>query len=221
MKRYRSHPPVIQATLGTSVASQLSWRGLGSSKIGRSLLYHRRKRLYRHRPSGMTDPLSPDLDAWKLVVPEDQRIVVLKEAHSRPQAGHLGVEKTYHRLSLRYYWPGIYADVAKFVRRCDPCQRSKVEQDRPAGFMGQRIVEQPWTVVASDVMGPFPRSKSGHKYVLVFQDLFTKWVEVVPIRTANGPTIKRQFEDLVVSRWGAPEVVHTDKCPTRPVGHAG
>ena len=38
----------------------------------------------------------------------------------------------------------------------------------------------------------------------------TKWVEVVPIRTANGPTIKRQFEDLVVSRWGAPEVVHTD-----------
>ena len=40
--------------------------------------------------------------------------------------------------------------------------------------MGQRIVEQHWTVVASDVMGPVPRSKSGHKYVLVFQDLFTK-----------------------------------------------
>ena len=33
---------------------------------------------------------------------------------------------------------------------------------------------------------------------------------MMPIRTANGPTIKRQFEDLVVSRWGAPEVVHTD-----------
>ena len=32
----------------------------------------------------------------------------------------------------------------------------------------------------------------------------------MPIRTANGPTIKRQFEDLVVSRRGAPEVVHTD-----------
>ena len=33
---------------------------------------------------------------------------------------------------------------------------------------------------------------------------------MVPIRTANGPTITRQFEDLTVSRWGAPEVVHTD-----------
>ena len=100
--------------------------------------------------------------------------------------------------------------MAEFVRQCDPCQRSKVEQDRAAGFMGQRIVEQPWTVVASDVMGPFPRSKSGHKYVLVFQGLFTKWVDVVIIRTANEPTIKRRFEDLVVSRWGAAEVVHTD-----------
>ena len=46
----------------------------------------------------MTDPLIPDLDAWKLVVPEEQRLEVLKEAHSEPQAGHLGVEKTYHRL---------------------------------------------------------------------------------------------------------------------------
>ena len=134
----------------------------------------------------MSDPLIPDHDAWKLVVPEKQTIEVLKQAHSEPQAGHLRVEKTYHRLSLRYYWLGIYADVAKFVRQCNPCQRSKVKQDRPAGLMGQRIVEQPWTVVASEVMGPFPRGKSGHKYVLVFQDLFTKWVEVVPITDPLG-----------------------------------
>ena len=119
--------------------------------------------------------------------------------------GHLGVGKAYHRLLPHYYWPGIYADVARLVRQCGPCQRPKVEQARLAGFMGLRIVEQPWMGVASDVMGPFPRSKSGHKYVVVFQDLFTKWVEVVPIRTDNGPTIKRQFEDLVwLCRVGVP-----------------
>ena len=96
------------------------------------------------------------------------------------------------------------------MRQCDPCQRSKVEQARLAGLMGQCIVEQPWVVAASDVMGPFPGSKSGHKYLVVFQELFAMWVEVVPIRTANEPTMKGQFEDLLVSRWGVPEVVHTD-----------
>ena len=64
--------------------------------------------------------------------------------------------------------------------------------------------------MASDVMGPFPKSKMGYRYVLVFQDLFTKWVEVIPIRTANGATIKKSFEDAIVSRWGTPEVLHTD-----------
>ena len=81
----------------------------------------------------MIDPLIPDFDAWKLVVPEEQRLEVFKEAHSEKK---------------RAIWP--------------------------AGLMGQRIVEQTWTVVATDMMGPFPRSKSGHKYVLVFQGLFTK-----------------------------------------------
>ena len=68
----------------------------------------------------MLDPLIPDLEAWKLVVPEKQRLEVLKEAHLEPQAGHLVVEKTYHRLSHRYYWLGIYADVAKFVDNAAP-----------------------------------------------------------------------------------------------------
>lgn len=30
------------------------------------------------------------------------------------------------------------------------------------------------------------------------------------IRTANGPTTRKAFIDLIVSRWGAPQVVHTD-----------
>ena len=47
---------------------------------------------YRHRPNGMLDPLIPELDAWKLVVPEKRRIEVLKVAHSKPQAGHSGVD---------------------------------------------------------------------------------------------------------------------------------
>ena len=29
-----------------------------------------------------------------------------------------------------------------------------------------------------DIVGPFPRSSEQHKYVLIFTDYFTKWVEV-------------------------------------------
>lgn len=43
--------------------------------------------------------------------------------------------------------------------------------------MGQRVIEAPWTVVAADIMGPFPPSKAGHTYLLVIQDFFSKWIE--------------------------------------------
>ena len=50
----------------------------------------------------------------------------------------------------------------------------KVEQKVSAGLMGHRVVEEPWTVVAADIMGPLPRSKSEFQYILVIQDLFMK-----------------------------------------------
>ncbi|GAB1869102.1 Gypsy retrotransposon integrase-like protein 1 [Camponotus japonicus] len=58
-------------------------------------------------------------------------------------------------------------------------------------------------------MGPFPKSKSGFTYILVVQDLFTKWVECFPLRAANGKKICEALEE-VVSRWGTPKFLLTD-----------
>ena len=151
-----------------------------------------------------------DRDQWKRVVPRETRREVIRENHDPPHAGHLGVDKTYQRIALRYHWPRMYRDVAEYVRRCDTCQRTKVEQDAPAGLMGQRVIESPWTVVAADIMGPLPTSKAGHSYLLVLQDLFTKWVECCPLRKATGKRIREAIEELVIYRWGTPRVLLTD-----------
>ena len=49
------------------------------------------------------------------------------------------------------------------------------------------------------------------EYILVFQDLFTRWVESVPIRKANAKTVVKEFKDRVVLRFGTPEVFLSDK----------
>ena len=74
-------------------------------------------------------------------------------------------------------------------------------------MMGDRIVEQPWIVVAADIMGPVPRSKSGYQYILVIQDLFTKWVECLPLGKATGIKIRDAFRELILNRWGTPQVL--------------
>ncbi|CAB0031882.1 unnamed protein product [Trichogramma brassicae] len=46
----------------------------------------------------------------------------------------------------------------------------------------------------------FPRSKSGCKYLLVFQDLFTRYVELKPLRQANGKAVANALEELILFR---------------------
>lgn len=142
--------------------------------------------------------MAEDLEEWKLVVLRESRLGIIREFHAGPQAGHLGVEKTYRRVTLRYFWPRMFKDVAEYARRCDIYQRTKVEQAAPAGLMGRRTVENPWTIVASDIMGPFPRSKNGYEYLLVIysQDLFTKWIECCPLRKATGRKIRELLDEL-------------------------
>ena len=114
------------------------------------------------------------------------------------------------RVSLRYYWPGYFRGVNKYVRSCTICQTCKVEQLSPAGLMGHHVVEEPWIVVAADIMGPLPRSRLGFQYILVIQDLFTKWVEIVPLRLATGKKIESAFRERILNRWGSPKVLLTD-----------
>jgi transposase InsO family protein len=166
--------------------------------------------LYYLRPKPVISEIVEDLDRWKMVLPRELRPEALREAHDAPQAGHLGVEKTYQRLAVSYFWPNMFRDVAKYIQTCDKCQRTKVEQGSPAGLMGRRIVEGPWTTIAADIVGPLPRSKSGFQYLLVIQDLFTKWIECRALRAATGPKIREALEDLILSRWGTPKILLTD-----------
>ncbi|XP_033226035.1 uncharacterized protein K02A2.6-like [Belonocnema kinseyi] len=68
-------------------------------------------------------------------------------------------------------------------------------------------------------MGPYPRTKQGHCYILVATDLFTRWVEAVPLRTSEAPKIIRILEEEAFSRFGYPRWVLSDNGP-QFTGHA-
>ena len=70
--------------------------------------------------------------------------------------------------------------------------------------MTERNLEGPWIVVASDIMDPNPPSRTGNRYIIVFEDLFTRYVELKALRKADATSVLIAFEELIVNRWGCP-----------------
>ena len=95
------------------------------------------------------------------------------------------------------------------VRECDLCQRYKVAQTGPEILMENRLIERPWAVVAVDAM-EFRPSKAQNKYLLVFQDLFTRWTEIKPLRKAGDKAVSRAIEELILSGWETPLYLLSD-----------
>lgn len=150
---------------------------------------------------------------WKEVVPKELRKNIIEENHCPPTCGHAGIYKTYDRLCQRYYWPKMKQDVTNFVRKCEICIQVKVEQKGPAGLntgTTTSSIAKPWEAISCDLMGPFPRSSKGNCYIFVVVDLFSKFVVMVPLRSATSTAVTKFLEDNVILMFGTPKFIICD-----------
>ena len=128
--------------------------------------------LYRRwNPPGQEDP---SMAVEQLVLPLQCRKEVLRLAHNIPLSGHLGKNKTARRILQRFYWPTVYHDVAEYCLSCAICQKTSQQRGRRAPLIPLPIIEETFSRIAMDIVGPLPRRRTGNSYVLVVCDYATR-----------------------------------------------
>ena len=67
--------------------------------------------------------------------------------------------------------------------------------------------------LATTILGPFPLTPRGNKFVLVVTDYFTKWRESYPIPNQDASTVaeKSVGEFIIVCRFGVPREIHSEQ----------
>lgn len=65
--------------------------------------------------------------------------------------------------------------------------------------------------VGVDILGPFPESDRGNKYVLCAMDYFTKWLETYALPDQKAKTVADTLIEGMFSWFGAPDVIHSDQ----------
>jgi hypothetical protein len=138
---------------------------------------------------------------------------ILHECHDSPTSGHLGKDKTIEQVKRRFYWPGMDAEIARYVTSCDACQRNKPSQQATMGLLQPLpIPDRPWQQVSMDLITQLPRSSSGKDAIVVFVDKLTKMVHYeATTTTVSAPQLAALFFRSVVRHHGVPSSILSDR----------
>ena len=130
--------------------------------------------------------------------------------HAQPFSGHLGVTKTLSKIREHYFWPGLSRLIVDYVRQCKDCAMYKP----PNVNMTQPLIPITSTralqLIELDVVGPFPVSEKGNKYIFTNIDTYTRWPEAYAIANQETETILTCLEDFI-SRHGLSDAILTNQ----------
>lgn len=149
----------------------------------------------------------------QLVIPDALKSRVLKREHDSPMAGHPGPTKLYQTLRRHYYWPSMAADVYGWVAACATCAKNSLMINRQTHPMRLFPAREPFAAIAMDLLGPLPKTQTGHEYLLVMCDRFTKLTRAVPLKDTTAMDVVSAFLDHWVAAYGIPDSTLTDNGP--------
>lgn len=149
---------------------------------------------------------------FQVVVPKSYRENVLSVAHDHELSGHLGIKKTYYNLLKHFFWPGIKSTVSQYCRSCHACQvAGKPNQViSPAPLKPIPVMNEPFEKLVIDCVGPLPRTKSGHSYLLTLMCSATRFPEAIPLRSLKTPAIVKAIVKFCTT-FGLPKFIQSDQ----------
>jgi len=165
-------------------------------------------------------------DTWCQILPGAFHADILFASHGNIVSGHAGVTKTIDKILTKYWWKGLYSDVAEYIANCDKCQfADKSGQKRNATLQPLPHPDHFGSRIHADLFGPLAASvpeQTGtgkrptsvpitKKFILVLTDAATKYIELVGLPDKSPETVGRAIFDRYICRYGVMSLLVSDQ----------
>ena len=146
------------------------------------------------------------------VVPRGYHPEILNLALKTPMSGHLGINKTYHKILKYFFWSGLKSDISQHCKSCHTCQMvENPNQTIPnADLKPIPAFDEPFSRIFIDCVGPLPKTKSGCQYLLTIMCASTRFSEAIPLRNIKTKTIVKAFVNFFTF-VGLPRSLQSDQ----------
>lgn len=105
----------------------------------------------------------------------------------------------------------MYEYVKNFVTACLTCQQTKCDTHPPkAPLIPMMIPEAPMEFVSIDI-AYMPTDSDGYQYILLTGDIFSKYIDAIPLRDQTAPSIIRAFKKEWIFTHGNPLYLLSDQ----------
>ncbi|XP_060126230.1 protein NYNRIN-like [Zootoca vivipara] len=150
-------------------------------------------------------------DDWEtperqMVLPKSVMLNILEKIHG---GSHLGTEGMVNLVKPLYWsrdmWPMAHA----IAWKCLICQKVNKARARKTERGGRPLAVWPFQRIQVDFT-ELPE-RGGQKYLLVFKDHLTGWVEAFPSRRATAQVVGKAILEHILPRYGITEAIDSDR----------
>ena len=147
---------------------------------------------------------------YQAVIPENMIPEILQLVHGHPTSGHFSAQRTISRAEDSVYWPFMHRDITDHCETCRSCEAFRKPMPSHQAPLKNISTSYPLQMVFADI-AELPLTPSGHRYILVLVDHFSKHINLYAMKDQTAATVaKHIFEDFV-REHGVPDTLHTDQ----------
>jgi len=149
----------------------------------------------------------------RIVLPTKLRQDIIEQNHNSPLAAHPGIRRTLQRIHRQFYWPRMDEDITQFVRTCHTCAVTKMPHQRRYEPREERPATSTFQRLAIDTFGPLTPSTKGNKYILVAQDMFTRYAFAKASPNNTSDAVQEFLKDIILTTTSLPQEILSDNGP--------